>query len=275
MWTLTGFADEISPDFAEQLSLLDTLGIHHLEFRSAWGSKILDLTPEQLSRARHMLEDTGIAVSAIGSDIGKIAVTDDFAPHLDRLRHAVDVAHQLQSPYIRMFSFFIPEGEDPERYRETVHGRTREMVAVAEAASVTLLHENEKDIYGDIPERCVELARAMGSPHYRLILDPANYVQCDTLPYDQAYPQVRPFTEYLHVKDAVTTTHEVRPAGEGDGQVREILQALHGDGYDGFLSLEPHLGAFDAFGGLCGPQLWTSAHTALTGILRELDIEWA
>lgn len=280
MWTLTGFADEISPDLTEQLALLDRLDVRHVEFRSAWGTKVLDLSPEQLATAKGMLTDSGVAVSSIGSDLGKMMVNQDFGPHLDRTRHAVEVARELGAPYIRVFSFFLPFGADgspadPATHREEVLRRTRAMLDVAEDAGITLLHENEKFIYGDVPQRALELAEAMDSPRYRLVFDPANYVQCDVQPYTAAYPLVAPHTAYLHIKDAVTGTHEVKPAGEGDGQVREVLAAFRDDGFDGFLSLEPHLGAFDAYGGLCGPELWTQAHTALTGILRDLDIEWA
>jgi len=90
---------------------------------------------------------------------------------------------------------------------------------------------------------------------------------------------VRPFTDYIHCKDASATVvvdglNKVLPSGEGDGQFRELIAALRADGYEGFFSLEPHLGDFDAFGGLCGPELWTKAHTALTGLLREQGIAW-
>ena len=90
MWTLTGFADEISPDVDEQIALLKTLGIRHIEFRSAWGTKVLDLTDEQLETAKQKLDAAGIALSSVGSDLGKIAITDPFEPHLARVRHGVD-----------------------------------------------------------------------------------------------------------------------------------------------------------------------------------------
>ena len=64
------------------------------------------------------------------------------------------------------------------------------------------------------------------------------------------------------------------PAGEGDGQVRELVAALKRDGYEGFFSIEPHLGQFDAFGGLAGVELWTKAYDAFTGIVEEQGIEW-
>lgn len=274
MWQLTGFADEVSKDFAEQLELMNTLDIKNIEFRSAWGTKILDLDTAQLAKAKSMLADHGIAVSSLGSDLGKIQITDDFAPHLDRTKHAMDVAHELGATNIRMFSFFMPEGDDPDTHRDEVMSRSRAMLDVAEAAGVRLLHENEKDIYGDIPRRVLDLIETMDSENYRPIFDPANYVQCDTKPFDEAYPVVGALTSYVHIKDAKFADDSVVPAGEGDGQVAQVLEALRRDGFDGYLSIEPHLGDFDAFGGLSGPELWTKAYTALTGLLRELQIDW-
>lgn len=280
MWTLTGFADEISRDLDEQIALLTTLGISHVEFRSAWGTKVLDLTDYQLQTAKQKLAAAGISLSSVGSDLGKIMITDPFEAHLERARHGVEVAKFFGSPYIRMFSFFIPEGEDPTPYRAQVMARTRAMVDLAEAGGVTLLHENEKDIFGDTPQRVADLVTTIGSPNYRAIFDPANYVQCGVQPFDEAYPVVRPYTDYIHCKDALRPAGpedlgKVVPSGEGDGQFREVLSALRESGYDGFFSLEPHLGDFDAFGGLCGPDLWTTAYDALTGLFRELGVDWA
>lgn len=279
MFTLTGFADEISRDLAEQIDLLKKLEISHVEFRSAWDIKVLDLTDEQLTKAKSMLDKAGIKLSAVGSDIGKINITDPFEEHLARAAHAVEVAKFFDTKYIRMFSFFMPENEDPTKYRDEVMARTRKFVELAEAGGVTMLHENEKGIFGDTPERVVDLIKTIDSPNYRGIFDPANYVQCHVKPFDTAYPMVREYTDYIHCKDALADTmklgvEEVVPCGEGDGQVREVVAQLNKDGFCGFFSIEPHLGQFDAFGGLCGPDLWTKAYNALTGIFKEQGIQW-
>ena len=280
MWKLTGFADEIAHDLDEQIALLNELGIKHVEFRSAWGTKVLDLTDEQLQQAKQSLDASGISLSSVGSDIGKILITDPFEDHLRRAAHAVEVANFFGTPYIRMFSFFMPEGEDPTPYRDEVMDRTRALVRLAEAGGVTMLHENEKDIYGDTPERVVDLITTIDSPSYRAIFDPANYVQCGVRPFDEAYPLVRPYTDYIHCKDASATEvdaeglNKVLPSGQGDGQFPQLIAALKADGYDGFFSLEPHLGRFDAFSGLSGPELWTDAYNALTGLFKEQGIQW-
>lgn len=280
MWQITGFADEIAKDLDEQIELLTKLNIRFVEFRSAWGTKVLDLTQEQLELAKSKLDAAGIKLSSVGSDLGKIFITDPFDAHLERAKHGVEVANFFGARYIRMFSFFIPEGEDPTQYREEVIRRTRAMVELAEAGGITLLHENEKDIYGDIPERVVDLMTTINSPNYRAIIDPANYVQCGYKPFDDAYPMVRQYTDYIHCKDALSPTAEnplgeIVPSGEGDGQFPQLIAGLRDSGYQGFLSIEPHLGDFDAFGGLCGPELWTTAHTALVKLLREANIDFS
>jgi sugar phosphate isomerase/epimerase len=271
-WTLTGFADEASPDFAEQMALLNSLGVRHLEFRSAWRTNILDLDEQQLADAEAMLAAAGVTVSSIGSPIGKIKISRDLEPHLDRMRHAGRLANRFGARYVRVFSFFIDQDDDPDRHRDEVIRRMAAIARIAEEHDVVALHENEKHIFGDIPRRCVDIVEAVGSPHLRLIMDPANFVQCDVHPFTDAYASMRPHLEYMHVKDADFGADVVLPAGEGQGQVREVVRALAADGFDGFFSLEPHLGQFDAFGGMCGPDLWTVAHTAFTGLLAEEGI---
>lgn len=280
MWTLTGFADEISKDLDEQIELLTTLGIKYVEFRSAWGTKVLDLSQDQLDLAKQKLDAAGIKLSSVGSDLGKIQITDPFDAHLERARHGVEVAKFFGAKYIRMFSFFIPEGQDPTQYRDEVMARTKAMVELAEAGGITLLHENEKDIYGDTPQRVVDLMTTINSVNYRAIIDPANFVQCGYKPVDDAWPVVGKYIDYIHCKDALPPLSsedlgEVVPAGEGNGQFPELIQTLKAEGFQGFLSLEPHLGDFDAFGGLCGPELWTKAHTALVKLLKEANIQYS
>lgn len=271
-WTLTGFADEASPDFAEQMALLNSLGVRHLEFRSAWRTNILDLDEQQLADAEAMLAAAGVTVSSIGSPIGKIKISRDIEPHLDRVRHAARLANRFGARYVRVFSFFIDQDDDPDRHRDEVIRRMVAIARIAEEHDVVALHENEKHIFGDIPRRCADIVESVGSGHLRLIMDPANFVQCDVHPFTDAYASMRPHLEYMHVKDAEFGADVVLPAGEGQGQVREVVRALVADGFDGFFSLEPHLGQFDAFGGMCGPELWTVAHTAFTGLLAEEGI---
>lgn len=275
MWTLSGFADEISPDFEAQCDLVAELGMKYLEFRSAWGVNILDLKDEELATAKEILSAHGLGVSSIGSPIGKIFIDEDFEPHLERMRHAADVARYFDAPYIRVFSFFIRPGADPDSHRDEVLRRMRELTAVAEEAGVVLLHENEKEIYGDIPRRCLDVIESVGSPHLKVAWDAANFVQVGVRPFTEAYSLLRPHLEYMQIKDAQLATGEVVTSGNGDGEMVETLRALKRDGFDGFFSLEPHLANTSALGGFSGPELFTEAWRALTDILKTEGIEYA
>ena len=272
--TLSGFADEISPDPREQLATLAAESITHLELRSAWSVSVADFTGPQLAAFRALLDDAGILVSAIGSPIGKIPVDAPLGPELDRMRRIADTAAELGTTIVRVFSFFIPPGEPAERYRAQVIDRMAALTGIAAGQGLVLAHENEKEIFGDTPERCADLITAVNSPALRATFDAANFVQCGVRPFSEAYGLLRPHLVYLQVKDALTATGEVVPAGRGDGQVRETLAALRDSGFAGFMSLEPHLARAGRYGGFSGPEGFTLAARSLKLILNDLGIPW-
>ena len=212
---LSGFADEISPDPQAQLATLAAESISHLELRSAWSVNVADFTGQQLAAFRAALDEAGVRVSAIGSPIGKIAIAAPFGPELDRMRRVADIAGELGTSIVRVFSFFIPAGQPPEQYRGEVIDRMGALTAIAEEHRLVLAHENEKEIYGDLPGRCADLITAVGSPALQATFDPANFVQCGVRPFSDAYRLLRPHLVYLQVKDALAATGEVVPAGRG------------------------------------------------------------
>lgn len=275
MWTLSGFADEISPDFETQCQLLQKLGMQYMEFRSAWGTNILDLDDAQLATAKEILQRYGLKVSSIGSPLGKIFIDEDFDAHLIRTKRAVHVANYFEAPFIRIFSFFMREGMNPDDQRDEVLRRMRALATEAERGNVIMVHENEKDIYGDIPRRCADIITSVNSPNLKAAWDAANYVQVGVRPFDEGWSLIRPHLAYMQIKDAIAATGDVVPAGRGDGQMVETIRALRTDGFDGFFSLEPHLGSAHALGGFSGPELFTEAHTVFTDLLIAEGITYA
>jgi sugar phosphate isomerase/epimerase len=268
VWTLSGFADEISADPEQQCAVLRRLGIGYLEMRSAWDTPAPDLTDAQLTELAAVIDGYGMRVSSIGSPIGKIPVDGDFAGHLRRFDRSLHVAALLGAPYLRLFSFYLPAGADPGRYRDEVLRRMTALVERAAGHDVVLLHENEKQIYGDVPERCADLVESVGSDRLRLAWDPANFVQCGVRPFTDGYRRLRPYLAYVQVKDALLATGTVCVAGAGDGEWPQTLRALRADGYDGFFSMEPHLAEAGPAGGFSGPDLFATATETFTDLLR-------
>lgn len=246
---ISAFADESAPDLSGQLAALRRNGLRMIELRNIDGRSVVDFSDEELQNLHRELASCGISVSAMGSPIGKIDIHEDFAPHFARFQRAVRAAEILETTRIRMFSFFIPQGEKPENVREEVLQRLEIMCRYAEDHGVRCCHENEKGIYGDTVERVLDLHKALGD-RMDGVFDPANFVQCGVNPH-KAYPELAPYVSYLHVKDALRDTGAVVPAGQGDGCLPEILDAYHCPGETRILTVEPHL--FD-FGGLAALQ---------------------
>jgi len=275
VWTLTAFADEIADDLGEQCSTLAGLGMSHLEFRGAWGTNVADLSDAEVDRAAETMATAGISVSCIGSPVGKVPVTTDPAEHLARLDRCIEIARRFDAPFIRVFSFYPMPARPVEDSGAAVRQRVAAMADRVAGTGITLLHENEKGIYGDTPQRCHELLDAVDSPSLRAAWDPANFVQVGVdRPFDTGFAMMRPHLAYVHVKDARSGSGEVVPAGAGDGQVRQLLTALRDDGFDGFFSLEPHLARAGAHGGFSGPELFTVAHDAFTALLDDLHVAY-
>jgi 3-dehydroshikimate dehydratase len=283
MIRLSAFADEISPDLGEQIAVLTSEKIHFLDLRSVENTNVLDLSDAQVARIKETLDAHGIGVAAIASPIGKVPIDSSFDEHLHRFERAMILARALQAPFIRIFSFYPPMSQEdkddrstfhPAEYRDEVLRRLREMSARASAAGVILLHENEKDIYGDSIARCVDLLQSCSAPQFQAAFDPANFIQCGQTPFPDAYDALRAWLQYVHVKDA-RLDGSVVPAGEGVAHWPELLQRLRADGYDGFLSLEPHLALAAQYRGFSGPDLFRQASQALQRILQMMDWKYA
>ncbi|MBQ6838372.1 MAG: sugar phosphate isomerase/epimerase, partial [Clostridia bacterium] len=205
----------------------------------------------QAKELKKILDDNGIGVSAIGSHYGKIEITDDFAPHFEDFKNCVEVANILGTERIRMFSFFFTKGQSLEEYRDEVFERLDKMCSYSLENGIWCCHENEKDIYGDIETRCLEIYKTFEGK-IKGIFDPSNFIQCgvDILP---AYELLKDYIDYFHIKDCLYEGGKVRPAGLGDGNIVELLTrfAKDKDG-DHFLTLEPHLKVFDGLKDLEG-----------------------
>ena len=280
-FVLSAFADEIDMDLKVQMDVLKKHDIHYIEIRGVNGKCITDYSLREVTEIKKSLDERGFKISSIGSPIGKIFITDDFAPHLELFKHTLNIAKILETNYIRMFSFFMPPGEAPEKYRDEVMHRWYEFVKAAKGYKIILLHENEKDIYGDTAKRCLDILETMNCEYVKAVFDPANFVQCNVQVYPEAYTLLKDYVVYLHIKDAVYSDKHVVPSGQGDGKVKEILTCLHNNNYNGFLSIEPHLGLFNGLQNLeldnnhkqdteSGEVLFDTATKALKDILVKI-----
>jgi sugar phosphate isomerase/epimerase len=271
-WELSGFGDEIDADPVLQVAVLQALGASAIEVRSAWGTNIVELSDERLAALHDLLRERGQSVSAIASPVGKVHVALPVEHEVARLGRAIEAARVLDAHYIRIFSFYRAPGQTPEEIRDDVLTRLRALADLAEREGVTLLHENEKEIYGDVPDRVLDLVESVGSPALRLAWDNANFVQCGVRPFTDGWAMLAPYVDYLQVKDAVAATGEVVPVGEGDGQLLETVAALRASDYTGYASLEPHLTEVTSLGGFSGPAAFGRAARAFRALTQQIGV---
>ncbi|MDR2091199.1 MAG: sugar phosphate isomerase/epimerase [Clostridiales bacterium] len=245
MFYISGFYDEAAGSLKAQIELIKKLGGGYLCPRNLNGKNIADYTAEEFERdILPTLKAEGIKLSSLGSPIGKIGLNDDaaYSAQLKKLKELVKIAAMSGCKYIRCFSFFTDAGADggraysPEVLKKAAE-RFRGFLDVARGSGIILLHENEKKIFGDIPERVLALYRELNDPNLKLCYDASNYVQCGADPFD-AYEKTRDYTAYYHMKDCIDGI-EV-PLGTGSGKIPEIIKDLTDRNYDGFLTLEPH-----------------------------------
>lgn len=274
-WLLSGFGDEIDDDPAIQMAVLQALGANHIEVRSAWGTNIVEMSSEQLKSLKVLLDGHAMKASAIASPIGKVDVGLPVEHELERLDRAITAAKVLGTDYIRIFSFYYPAGATPESVRTNVLERMSALAARAQQAGVILLHENEKGIYGDTPDRVLDIMESVSSPALKVAWDAANFVQVGVRPFAEGYAKLRPYLEYLQIKDALLSDGKVVPAGEGDGDVLQTIQALHDDGFTGFASLEPHLTGAHGLGGYSGPAAFGIAARAFAAVTAQAGVATA
>ena len=236
---LSAFADEAASDIKGQILNMQKNGISGLEIRNANGKNITELSLDEVKEIKKQLSDAGLFTWSIGSPIGKIILDDDFSAHLDVLKRTLEYADVLEAKRLRMFSFFIKDDQNIADCKDQVFENLAKFCEVSKDSGILLCHENEKGIYGDNADRCLEILKQF--PSIRQVFDPANFVQCsqDTV---EAWKKLKDFVDYVHIKDALPDGSVV-PAGKGDGNVKFILDEYYKQGGRN-LTLEPHLTNF-------------------------------
>lgn len=248
---LSAFSDEYADSFEEQLEGMCRFGIEYIEVRHVDSKNVSLLTSTEVKEAKRKMDAYGIKASAIGSPLGKIKLDEDIDAHLDTARKIFETANIMETQFIRMFSFYAPDGEQIADMRSEVLESVEKMLLLADEYGVTLCHENEAEIYGDTPGQCLDLLESFGGK-LKCVFDMGNFVLGGTEPYSEAYRLLKNHIAYFHIKDALGEGAVV-PPGKGDARIRDILKA-HGEYTNGefFVTLEPHLQTFSGLNALVG-----------------------
>ena len=251
----TGFADEAADGIDEQIRATLELGWSNIEARNIDGRNIHDLTDAEFDLVAGKLDDAGVSVNCFGSAVANWGkqITDPSDPSLDEVRRAIPRMQRLGAKLIRIMSYAVIGDRTPEdQLSEERFKRLREIQAMFDDAGITPVHENCMNYGGMGWPYTLKLIENV--PGLKLVFDTGNPVYLDDRTKPQPYPRqsswefysnVREHIAYIHIKDGVwdaeaqDTTYTF--PGEGSGDVKRILDDLLGGGYDGGISIEPHL----------------------------------
>lgn len=267
---ITGFADEVSPSLDVQIATFKKLKLDGLDLRSIDGVNVLDLSDQQLICLQEQTEKHQLPVQAIDSPVNKVHLTSENREiELAKTARAIEIAVRLKVKRIRIFSPEVPRGQDDQMWPD-VKAWMSDQIALAEKAGVVLLHENDARFYGAYPENAKRLFAEFAGTNFKAAFDFANTVLIGYRAMDHWFPWILPYLDTLHIKDAVEKDGKVVPAGEGEGQLLEAFRFLKEKGWEGPLTLEPHLQAAGPLGGYSGEQLFEVATNALRSVLAKV-----
>ena len=242
-----GFADEAGKTIEEQIEVTKRLGWDAIEVRGLEGVNFTEITDEQFDRAYEKMQEAGVKIAGFGSRIANWAtpITTDFQEDVKELTTAIPRMHKSGAKIIRCMSY-PNDGLSVDEWKAEVFRRLKELAKIAEDGGVILGHENCNGYGGEGPKEAVELIEAVDSPAFKWIFDTGNTVQHGQDSWE-FYQAVKEHTVHVHIKDMTRAPGEEKAKacypGEGAGKVRQVVADLKASGYDGYLSIEPHIAA--------------------------------
>lgn len=285
---LTGFADEASQDLAKQIEVTKTLGWNAIESRNIWGSNIHDLSEEDFEKACKMLTEAEIHINCFGSAICNWArdVDDDWNITLGQVKRAIPRMKTLGTKLIRIMSFKRYESGDQKAQKR--FELLREVNDMFTSEGLLPVHENCMNYGGMSWKHTIELAENVpglkmvydtGNPVYNIDYSKGSDVWQDSWEF---YQNIKEHIAYIHVKDGLNPQTGKKDVytypGEGVGYTWEIMKDLKESGYDGGISIEPHMAAVfhdaDAGGNENGVDIYLEYGRRLMNYFKEIDYNW-
>lgn len=239
---LAFITDEATQDFPEAVELAISCGMQGMELRSMNDMPIDAVAPALLREWKRRLDEEGLSVCNLASSFYKCGIGEGLQEEMEKLSRLCDAADILGCETIRGFAFFAPEsGKVPpedlapffERPGRLLRERGKRLLLEADPGVNTTNHAALADLLAFLDKRV-----------FGAIYDPGNdvYDPLGENPFPEGYEAIRAWLFHVHVKDAVLSEGTPLCVEPGTGLVDYggLLYALVQDGYDGWLSLEPH-----------------------------------
>ena len=241
---ISGIADEAGQPLETQIKAHHELGLKHIEVRMVDNQSFTQMDDAAFTAVFDRLSAAGLQISCYGSSIANWSrpITDDFKADVEELERCVPRMQKTKTQFIRVMSW-PNQGLNQEDWGNEAVRRMQILAQMAEAGGVTLGLENCTGYASQNAAKMLEFIERVNSPALKIIFDTGNSVGYNLNSLDM-YTQLKPHIAYVHIKDGYRDSegriHYVQP-NCGMGYVRQILSDLQANGYEGGLSLEPHV----------------------------------
>lgn len=251
----TGFADEASKGLEGQIKATKALGWCNIEARAINGVNIHDLPDAEFDAVACALDAAGVHVNSFGSTIANWGkkITDSEDASFAEAKRAIPRMKRLGTKLIRIMSYARMDERAPDdQMKEERFRRLRELTKMFLDNGLQPVHENCMNFGGMGWPFTLELLENV--PGLKLVFDTGNCIGNDDKskpkPYHKQsswefYDHVKEAVVYIHIKDGHFVKSEDKLVctwpGEGDGDVKRILTDAFKRGYDGGISIEPHM----------------------------------
>ncbi len=247
---LTGFADEAAECIDGQIDATLRLGWKNIESRNITGKNIHDLSDSEFDIVVGKLEEAGVQINCFGSAIANWAkpINGSFDSSLAEAGRAIPRMKRLGSKLIRIMSFAVlPDRPADDQMEDERFKRVNILCKMFRDEGLLPVHENCMNYGGMGWQYTLKLLEAV--PGLKLVFDTANPgIDTPHSPRQSSwdfYSHIKEHIVYVHVKDMVWDKAKNEAIytfpGEGDCEVKRILKDLLVSGYDGGISIEPHM----------------------------------
>jgi L-ribulose-5-phosphate 3-epimerase len=255
---IAAITDEFSPDLDRALEPMAAIGMTGAELRVVGGKNIMNLTDEELKRARDQVHARGMEVISIASPVLKCVLpggpeidsrfqqdvfgsvhTFDDQPRL--AARAFEIATLMGAKIIRVFSYW--RTVEPDRCFDAIVKALGELGDQARSQGLIVGLENEHACNVATGAESAKVLAALQHPNVKLVWDPGNAVVAGENPFPDGYRLLPPDRiVHVHAKDCHMEGHKPvwGPLGTRTVDWRGQIAALLADGYTGWLSLETH-----------------------------------
>lgn len=221
-------------------------GYAALEMRGLQGemdlTKAAQFTGAKLKESLQDLAALGLKISDLGAST-RLGEPDQAkrAAQLDEARRFIELAHKLQTPYIRVFGGNLTKGQTTEAATELIIAGFKELHEHARGSGVTVLIESHDAFVTSAA--LLKILQGASVPTAALLWDAHHTFAAGGEPPATTLKQLGKYVRHTHLKDSRPPQASEKErryvlTGTGDVPIKETVKVLAASGYKGYYCFE-------------------------------------